>query len=262
MPTQAPLSPRLGLLSALFSADYSDPVQNTVSMESTEGVVDGKSFEEIEFQIYGKLTDMSVLQTAQSVTKQEQWSHKIVKTDNNAGSAVIRVRSINSGERYIRTSKVKSISGATNEVESESTYDEFVHMAILADQGMIKERYTFPTEGYVYEVDVFFDKSGNRVPWVKIDLEIQAPEGTQSLSRAELLELVKTIDLPPLPFALEDVVVLPPVGRQAADERKVSKLYEQYFLIGNYFQTPPEDRTVASELNVDEIARNNDIQTT
>lgn len=208
----------------------------TASMEA-EGEANGQKFREIEFQIYGKMVDQSQLTGAASVEKQEQWSFKIPKTDSNASAAVVRVRSINSGEQYIRTTKTKSPDGGDIEVEAVSSKDEFDQFALFADQGMIKDRYTFPVGKFVYEVDVFANTQGQYFPYVKIDLEIPMFEA-EEITREMLLQLIETIELPPLPIELEDITVLPPIGRKAEDEEKVSQYYREYFLVGNKHLVP------------------------
>lgn len=202
------------------------------AMES-ETPVDGKKTMEVEFQIYGKLIDPSQLEKAATVERQEQWSHKIEKTDKNAGSAVIRVRSINRGEQYIRTTKIKTPSGGTMETECPSSKDEFDMFMVFADQGMIKDRYTFPVDGRTYEIDVFCDSRGNVQPWVKIDLEI-TELSDQELTKEALAELLSQIELPDLPVDLSDVIILPPVNRDPKKQARVDELYETVFLVNNY----------------------------
>lgn len=240
-------SVKLPFLSRLLAADYSDPSPELVSLEA---LVDGKKKDEIEFQIYGLMVDPAELETAESSEVQEQWGCKVPKTDTNFCGCTSRVRSINRGEQYIRTVKVKTPSGAEKEVENDSSYDEFLLAAMVGEHGMIKRRYRFPVEGgLVYEVDVPLAPDGTMHKWVKIDLEIPRPiqEG-QEMTRADLLEFIKTVELPPLPLTLQDVRVLPPINRRKEDEEAISKLYPKYFLTKNIFLNPEEPN--ASQINV------------
>src|SRR5690606_21765824 len=123
---------------------------------SQEAFVDGKKRDQVEFQIYGLMVDPTELKVAESVERQDQWTIKTPKTEANFVGGVERVRSINKGQQYIRTLKVKTPSGRDKEIENDSSRDEFEFMAKMADQGMIKDRFSFPTvSGMVYEVDVF-----------------------------------------------------------------------------------------------------------
>lgn len=241
----------LGVLSSLLLADYSDP-DPTPSMEA---MVDGKVNSEIEFQIYGFMVDQTELDLAAGVEHQEQWSVKIAKVEKNFVGGVERVRSINQGEQYIRTLKIKSPSGGEKEIENESSRAEFEFMAMVSEQGMLKKRFTFPVgNDLVYEVDVFLAPDGSYHPCVKIDLEVKLPAAMENgYSKQELLEYISSIELPPVPITLKDIVVLPPVGRKPEDEKKVSEFYRAYFLTPNIFLSPDEPN--ASQISVQDVLR-------
>jgi CYTH domain-containing protein len=195
---------------------------------STESVSpDGTQKTECEYEIYGTIRDMSVLASAVRSELQEQWGVPIEKVKENAASGSLRVRlTSNAKEVYVFTSKVKRESG-NDEIEIEVTEDLFKHFKLFATQGMQKRRYFFPVEGtdFVYEVDVFFNPDGSPNPRVKIDLEIQDSAGIDSL--------------PPLPFDLDDITVIPPGRKSTAHLTFVRELYEKHYTMPNQFVEPP-----------------------
>lgn len=230
------------VLHGLLTADYSEKAF-AVSMEAE---TDGKKRDEIEFQIYGRLVDPSELESASSCETQEQWGVKIRKTDQNAAQGTMRVRSINRGEKYIYTTKIKTPVGTDKEAERPSSFDEFSMFAVMGEHGMIKKRFTFPVDGFVYEVDVPLDENGELHPYVKIDLEVPAPP-IDNPTPAQMSEYIKSIKLPPLPITLTEVLVLPPIDRPKEVEKAISLLYPKYFLTPNIFLDPTKKS--ASEIN-------------
>jgi CYTH domain-containing protein len=192
------------------------------SMESS--TPDGVKKDECEYEIYGTLTDMAVLASAERSELQEQWGVYIEKVSENASGGTLRVRMVDN-VNFVFTSKVK-LAGSNEEVEFDSSSDLFNHFKRFATAGMQKRRYFFPVEGsdFVYEVDVFFAPDGSPIPHVKIDLEIDGPGGIDSL--------------PDLPFDLDNMVVIPP-GRKSPEHLAfVRDLYNKYYTMPNQFVEP------------------------
>lgn len=203
---------------------------------SQEAVADGKSSKEQEFEIYGKLVNITDLEKATRKELQEQWGIPIQKVEKNAASGNIRVRMIDN-ERYILTSKIKE-KDHNDEVEHEVGAALFEHFAKFADQGLRKVRHYFPVtteegEEFIYEVDAFYNASGQFSLWVKIDLEI--PEG-------------KSIDtLPDLPFEMESIRVIPPGKKSNEDLAFVRSLFDEHFNMPNRFIDHIPQVSVSSE---------------
>lgn len=181
----------------------------------------GEAKFEREFEIYGRLTDLEALKSADSSEMQEQWGLLIEKTEGNVAWGTIRVRAINDGEQYILTSKIKHESG-NEEVEEPTTRARFEQFRKLSDNGLKKIRYFYKaTDDLTFEVDVFLDKHDNPCPWVKIDLEL--PDGFD-------------IDqLPELPFDLQDVRVIRPGRKNDEDLQYVRKLFDEFFNLKNIY---------------------------
>jgi len=145
-----------------------------------EDVTDGKTYVEREHVFYGYLKDFSQLTKAASKEKQEQWEVKLPKTENNIGSGGIRVRrtEIDGNVEYTLTAKVRTKDeDAKLEATCVSSEDLFNLFSMLAQSGMRKVRYNFPTknpagEEIVFEVDVFILDNGEFSPWCKIDVEV------------------------------------------------------------------------------------------
>lgn len=189
---------------------------------SMEGLaLDGTAKKEREFEIYGRLDDLSVLERADAKEIQEQWGIPVDRNDENAGSGSIRVREINDGEKYILTTKVKC-SDSNIETELETTKDNFVQFKYLARSGLRKIRYTFKTENdYAFEVDVFYQSNGELCNWVKIDLEVD--------------ESFSVDQMPDLPFEMSDVRVILPGKKNEADMAFVQNLFRSYYDLKNQY---------------------------
>lgn len=201
----------------------------------------GKKGKENEREFYVQISNFEQLKKAASVEKQEQWSFKIPKTDDNAGGGAIRARKIESNGvvKYVFTIKVILDQGLRDDCSVETTEDMFELFKVLCEKGMIKDRYNFPVEGtdLVYEVDLFRMPDGSYAPWAKIDLE-NPPEQP-----------------PPLPITVDAFID----GKTKDPEQKkqITKLYEQYFLTNNQLLEggqgvtgpavlPPSDSTAAT----------------
>lgn len=153
---------------------------------SIEDIADGKTHVEREHVFYGYLKDFTQLSKAASKEKQEQWEIKLPKTENNIGSGGVRVRrtEIDGNVEYTLTAKVRTEDeDAKLEATCQASEDLFNLFAMLAQSGMRKVRYNFPTKNtagddIVFEVDVFILDSGEFSPWCKIDVEVP-DENTQ-----------------------------------------------------------------------------------
>lgn len=173
---------------------------------------------EREVEVYGYLEDLNELSKADSFIQQEQWGVYISNPDGNSGN--IRVRSINGGNEYILTTKVKDGINGNLETEQPTTKDMFNAFKRLATDGLNKTRYLFKTsnEDIVFEVDVFL-RNGKYSNWVKIDIELPG-EG----------DLNHWLDqLPELPITLTDIRVIAPGKKRPADEEFVKKLFSSEF---------------------------------
>jgi hypothetical protein len=197
-----------------------------ISNEAADApAADGAAKREVEWEIYGRVKDLGDLAKAQRLETQEQWGLPIFETGKNYCGGTMRVRSINDGEQYIFTTKIKDASG-NEEVEEPTSQARFIHFKKWADTGLRKVRHYFPVEGsdFIYEVDAFHNSLGQFVPWVKIDLEV--PEGEQL-----------SIDtMPDLPFELEEARIIPPGKKSAEDLAFVRQLFDEYFNLPNQFR--------------------------
>lgn len=199
----------------------------------------GKANFEKEYVFYAKLTDPSILEKASHVEQQQQWSIKIDKTDKNYCSGQIRIRRTDDNGKvsYVQTVKtpIKPLQGDTGqsdtsvadasqnmlEVAIDASEDAFKQFKLIADQGMIKTRYTFPIEGteLKFEVDVFHLANGEKSQWVKIDLEVDRP-----------LE-----SIPPLPEGFSEAILNQKYDQTDEEKQLIRSLYENVFLTKNEY---------------------------
>lgn len=191
------------------------PFENTPSLEASEELL-----EELEYICYVKVDDFTQFQQAESAIHQEQWSVFLTNRnevpENRTSENNVRVRSVND-EQFFLTSKLY-LPGAKGkwELEREVERDHFEVIKAIATGGMKKDRYIFPVEGtdLRWEVDVHYDNNGERLPWVRLELEV-----------AEKLDV-----LPELPIVGSERI-LRQRGQQTDDEQSVVKgLYDQYVL--------------------------------
>lgn len=185
---------------------------------------------EYEIEIYLHGYDIEQIRSLSvSTEEQEQWGIYVPKTEKNAADGTIRVRrtTIVGGEtKYEQTTKIKSGHG---KLEHEVLTDEvlFGMFKRLADQGLCKTRYRIPhktKEGVdvVLECDVFKDKVGNDVEWVKIDVELE--EGTK-------------FSIEDIPFKHDQIYFVTPEMKTEKDPicQTVQELYNKYFVSENVF---------------------------
>lgn len=132
---------------------------------------------EIENVYTAKMKNTNELNKAKTRTRIEQW--EVASAGKNPNGGIIRVRSYDR-KRYEMTVKNfnagKTGCGEVNTKIDKETFDAF---KALAPIGFVKWRFTFPAgNGLVWEFDVFKDKDGEFIPWVKIDLELTNAQTT------------------------------------------------------------------------------------
>lgn len=186
----------------------------------------GRTSAEIERVIYARVSDFKFLERASGAERQEQWSVKIQKTDENAGSGSIRVRKVTNlrepgaAIQYVLTSKLDVGSGGHSaETSEQSSVDQFNVFKYFANKGMLKDRYVFPIEGsdLNWEVDCFPKPGELYFEWVKIDLEKWPSDK----------------ELPSLPFAVAEMIDGSEGQQNEETKAKISRLYEDVFLLPN-----------------------------
>jgi hypothetical protein len=195
-----------------------------ISNESED--TSGRTAAEIERVIYARVSSFDFLDKASGAERQEQWSIKVAKSEENAGSGSIRVRKTTNlrepgaSVQYVLTSKLDvGGQGHSAETSEQSTVDQFNIFKYMANKGMLKDRYTFPIPGsdLIWEVDCFPKPGEMYFEWVKIDLE-KWPSGKE---------------LPQLPFAVAEMMDGDPGQQSEETKSKISRLYQDVFLIPN-----------------------------
>jgi len=150
-----------------------------------EEAATGEIVKEIEVVLYADLVDMSELLKAYSKEHHEQWQIDIPHSPGNAASGKSRVRKTipNITEEtavYTNTTKIATHNKEIRlEVTIPSTEDNFRQYQLLADVGMLKDRYSFkiPNTELILEVDMFYLPgaavgSGRYSTKCKIDIEL------------------------------------------------------------------------------------------
>ena len=215
--------------------------QNEIgSMISNEAEdTSGRTAAEIERVIYARVTSFDFLERATGAERQEQWSIKIPKSEENAGSGSIRVRKVTNlrepgaAVQYILTTKLDiGQKGSSAETSEQSSADQFNVFQYMANKGMMKDRYVFSIDGSdcVWEVDCFQKEVGGAGlyhEWVKVDLE----------------KWGKGKELPQLPFTAAETMDGDGANQTEETKAKISRLYQEVFLVANTKQplgTPAE----------------------
>lgn len=158
-----------------------------ISQESLESK--GVKNKEIEYVLFARIPDMSILKKAKGMERQEQWEIDIPKTGSNAAPGRMRIRksTVKGVVSYVQA--IKSVADRSaqkgkamvpisiSEIESDSSEAAFEQFKLFSSKGMVKERYFFdvPGTGLQWEVDVFIQANGSRSEWCKIDLEVPEP---------------------------------------------------------------------------------------
>jgi hypothetical protein len=192
-----------------------------LTLESEEfPAADGaETLVELEHTWYGRLTDRTILDSAASVEKQEQWTVRAKPGDACKYGGSIRVRQSQRGSDTSYMLCIKAFESGKrgcleNEFEvNDTTFEQFRR---IAESGMIKTRYTFPIANtdYAFEVDVY-----DGTDWVKIDLEIDNPQFV----------------IPDLPIPLEGCFRDSQHNRTDAQQKLVDELMERYFCRKNSY---------------------------
>lgn len=212
--------------------------QLTVALEEDTS---GKVSDEIEHVYYAQLKDLTQLQKASAIEKQEQWEIRVPLVDGfNALSGQVRIRktehATRSGDDNIHAQSETSPAeyaltikcaggqlGGRKEAAVPASEDMFTLFKFLSGKGMVKHRYTFPIDGSnrKWEVDVFLKDDGTYHDWVKIDLEVDSLDDV----------------VPPLPVSVDmDTIVTNPKEKMSDEENKrVTKLYDDVFLTLNQY---------------------------
>ena len=197
---------------------------NLVSLEAED--ISGRTNAEIERVVYARVKNFDFLDRASGASRQEQWSVKVAKTDENAGSGSIRVRKVTNlrepgaAVMYVLTSKLDvGKRGNSAETSESSTIDQFNVFKYLANKGMLKDRYVFDIPGseLKWEVDCF-PKAGEMYhDWVKLDLE----------------NWPRSMALPQLPMEFFEMMEGTKGEIAPESEEKISKMYQEIFLLPN-----------------------------
>ncbi|MBE0438289.1 MAG: hypothetical protein IBX57_00785 [Gammaproteobacteria bacterium] len=190
---------------------------NLLKKYSGDIVVSNEDIDELEYEIYLKVSDFKQLKNAKYSEHQEQWQMRF-----NKGPLAVKVRSrkcIRDGDiKYYLTTKLdlEDVDAAW-ELEDEVTRLHYEEIRDLSDNGMIKERYFFPINGtdLVWEVDVFSDDNGEFIEWVKIDLEVPH----------------RLAKLPELPIEGTEVILAQKGERTEEEINLIDKLYSEHFII-------------------------------
>lgn len=193
------------------------------SRTALEEVSDGKAVKEIEHTFYARLVNPDDLLQAAGKEHQEQWEIKIDKSDKNASKGSIRIRKTvkeNSEPEYVITTKVP-VPGTNDKIETPvpTTEGQFKSFKVMAESGMIKDRFFFPVDGsdLVWEIDMFLKPEGGYFEWCKIDLEVKSRED----------------QIPPLPIEFAGIIMNQTGERTEEEETRVRALYDTEFLTKN-----------------------------
>ena len=222
--TQADKAPAENTEAAPAEATATEPV-------AADGNEDGgdtqkKLKKEKELVFYGKIVDFKELKNCKNVEYQEQYEVKIPQSEKNATPGRIRVRKTVKGEKdpkFVLTTKTKLPDGAEYESDCKTSEENFIQFKYFCEGGMIKDRYSFPVEGFKglrWEVDVFTGTNGLFHEWVKIDLEMED-------------ENIELANLPPFPIQLSDLITNQNGQRTAEEEAIVRTLYDTVFRTPN-----------------------------
>lgn len=207
-------------------------------------VENGKVFMEDEHEFYVEFDSFDFLKGAKNMDMQEQWVLKVPKTAKNDAKGSCRIRRVQEGSvdggagqkskkpvQYVMNTKAEMGDGPGKrmEVPVPTTEDAFEVFARISDSGMIKHRYHFPVDGFVFEVDMFILPDGEYCPFAKIDLEVKNRED----------------EIPPFPFQFLKMVRGD--SEDKADKAFVRSLYDKYFLAPNKYLAQPSTESVSNE---------------
>lgn len=194
-----------------------------------EEPADGKARREIEYTFYGRMIDLGQLDHAHDFEMHEQWEIRIAHTEANAGSGRIRVRktqkTISDVPLYVQTSKTEyNGDGDRIEISLPSSAEGFQQFQILAESGMMKDRYIFrdPDSGLEWHLDMHYIRGSHAgekkyCQWCRLELEVPK----------------RGIPLPPLPVQLEDLITNQRNQQTEEEGEKIKALYAHDFILPN-----------------------------
>jgi hypothetical protein len=179
---------------------------------SLEDGADGTVQQEIEYAFFARVDSWEWLEQATRQEKQEQWESYRDRGEGAFAQARVRATDDKTYEMCVKTKDPSEL--GKKEVEQICSKDFFEQFRFFADKGLNKTRYIFDIEGtdLKWEVDVYTTQSGERHPWIKIDLEVKSKE----------------TELPKFPFPLKEVIVNQPAQRTDEEKAQISKLFEEW----------------------------------
>lgn len=179
---------------------------------SLEDGADGTVQQEIEYAFFAEVSSWDWLEKASKQEKQEQWESYRDLGDGAFAQCRVRATDDKTFEMCVKTKTPGEL--GKKEVEQICSKDFFEQFRFFADKGLNKTRYIFPIEGtdLKWEVDVYTTQSGERHPWLKIDLEVPDAE----------------TELPKFEFPLKEVIVNQPAQRTDEEKAKISSLFEEW----------------------------------
>lgn len=158
-------------------------IKSLLDLYSLESSAMEAKEEEIEKELYAKLSNPEELKKADRVIEQLQWMFPILNEDGSYKATMRSRREIIDGgdPEYTLTIKIyhKGDIGCT-EYTCDSNEDMMEAFEAISTMGISKTRYEFPFsvehEGekldLKWEVDIIKDKEGNDLEYCKIDLEV------------------------------------------------------------------------------------------
>lgn len=179
---------------------------------SLEDGADGTVQQEIEYAFFGCVQNWDWIEQAGGQEKQEQWESYRDRGEGAFAQARVRATDDKTYEMCVKTKTPGEL--GKKEVEQVCSKDFFEQFRFFADKGLNKTRYFFPIEGtsLKWEVDVYTTQSGERHPWIKIDLEVPDAE----------------TELPKFPFPMKQVIVNQPAKRTEEENALISNLFKEW----------------------------------
>lgn len=197
---------------------------------------------EYEIEVYVEGLDIAAI-ASESTHKeaQEQWGVYVPKSDENVSYGSVRVRRTLTYKgkgtepelNLVLTVKTSREGGGATETNTFVGSETFNQFSAMADQGLVKTRYYIPFKfeelELVAEVDVFTNKEGATVPWVKIDIEY--PNDSDYSTHPITPDVLPEVLRPASPSKVH--VVTPSDTMDSPVKQSVQKLYEKYFCSKN-----------------------------
>ncbi|MBC5772346.1 hypothetical protein [Dysosmobacter segnis] len=194
---------------------------------SLEDGADGTVQQEIEYAFFARVESWEWLEQATRQEKQEQWESYRERGEGAFAQCRVRATDDKTYEMCVKTKTPGEL--GKKEVEQICSKDFFEQFRFFADKGLNKTRYIFEIEGtdLKWEVDVYTTQSGERHPWLKIDLEVPSAE----------------TELPKFPFPLKEVIVNQPAQRSEEEKAQISKLFEEWTIKVEAVKAEPAEAT-------------------